>query len=86
MYTACMDSDRLAQINEKLKAAGAKDACLACGSPDLIIDPSAESALLAMNDERVVAFDRAIPVIAIICTNCGFARLHSTLHLLGDQD
>lgn len=85
MYTAGMDSDRLAQINENLEAAGAKDACLACGSPDLIIDPSAESALLAMND-GTVAFDRAIPVIALICTRCGFTRLHSTPHLLDDNN
>lgn len=85
MYTARMDSDRVTEINEKLEAAGAKDACLTCGSPDLIIDPSAESALLAMND-GVVAFDRAIPVVALICTRCGFTRLHSTPHLLGDND
>jgi hypothetical protein len=83
MYTARMNSDRVTEINGKLDAAGAKDACLACGCEDRIIDPSAETALVAL-DGLDLDVTRAIPTISIICTRCGFVHLHSSRHLLTD--
>jgi hypothetical protein len=84
MYNVGMDSnDKLERINRNLDSAGAKDACLACGASDLILDPTAETAILALEGDELDP-TRAIPAVALICTNCGFVRLHSTLHLFKD--
>jgi hypothetical protein len=80
-----MTNDELDRINRELERVGAKDVCLACGSPDTLIDPRSRTALLAM-DDREVQFERAIEAVAVICEHCGFIRLHSNLQLFKDND
>ena len=76
--------DELERINRNLEVARATNDCLACGSKDLILDPSARTALLGAHD-REVQLDRAIEAVAVICKRCGFVRLHSTRHLFEDN-
>ncbi len=76
--------DDVERANAELERAGAKDTCLACGGPDLIIDPSARTALLALVD-RELDPGSAIEAVSLICVRCGFIRMHSTLHLFGDK-
>lgn len=76
-------TDDLERIQANLNAAGVKVACPMCGSPDHTIDPVRPAGLPALEGDELV-LDRAIRAVTVICTNCGFIRLHKSSYLMGD--
>jgi hypothetical protein len=79
MYTVVM---ALADdIQRKLDDAGVKVVCLACGGKEWSIDPT--PAALFRVDGRTVDLDDAqvVRAITVVCTNCGFIRLHKASHV-----
>ena len=76
-------ADDLERIQAKLNDAGVKVVCPACGSTGHTIDPDHPVGLpaLAGNEMRL---DRALRAITVVCTNCGFVRLHKSSYLMGE--
>lgn len=65
-------------INEK--AVSPNDACPVCGSPNNTVTPD-EYSVSVTASEGAVSSGRAMPVMATVCTNCGFVRFFSAIML-----
>jgi len=78
-----MDDER-DRIQGQLDAKGAKDSCLVCAGPNLIVDAEARYVLFASRDQTVDV-SQAVENVAVVCADCGFVRLHSTSQLLDDD-
>jgi len=74
----------LERIQTNLNAAGVEVACPMCGSSDVTIDPNLPAGIPALVGDEL-RLDRAIRAISIVCTRCGFIRLHKSSVLLGDD-
>ena len=77
-------SDELERIQGQLDAKGAKDTCLVCAGPNLIVDSEARYVLFASRDQTVDV-SQAVENIAVVCADCGFVRLHSSSQLMDGE-
>jgi hypothetical protein len=71
------DVRRLADALDRKRA---KQKCHACGESEWIALETT-SILSAMDEQQVVRPGIGVEVAAVICSRCGFVRLHSTHHL-----
>jgi hypothetical protein len=72
------------KLADALDRKRAKQRCLACGESEWIALETT-SILNAMDEQQVVRPGIGIEVAAVICSRCGFVRLHSTHHLFADE-
>lgn len=71
-----------AKLDLALDRKRAKRRCLSCGQEDWAALETT-SILQAMGEDQVVRPGVGIEVAAVVCTRCGFIRMHSTHHLFG---
>ena len=82
-----MDAD-LNTIFAKLKAKGAEEACPVCAAnAEFEVNyPDGVTVFLTVHDpDPDLGGASALPVVPLICRNCGYVRLHSPNHLLSDD-
>jgi predicted RNA-binding Zn-ribbon protein involved in translation (DUF1610 family) len=66
-----------------LEQAGAKLDCPSCGGQDWSRNPDPVALPTMVPDGNLLP---AAPAYMLVCTKCGFVRLHSTKTLHGDKD
>lgn len=71
-----LNDAQVAQVGQALAARGTMNACISCNrTGTLSLLP--ETAQIAASPAPNIIGGVAIPCVALICSNCGFVRLHA---------
>jgi transcription elongation factor Elf1 len=68
------------ELRRALQAKGAKLDCPSCGHSDWKIPPGALAVI-----KVTIIVEKTMDVGLMICSNCGFVRLHSLAALVGQE-
>lgn len=82
--TQALDSGELAQW---FRESGAKEECLQCSAKEwtILVDKNRATGMV-ITDNDAIDLATFVPLIGMLCRNCGYIRTHSLVQFLKWQD